>query len=107
MHFNSVDNNNGNGKGVPSCGGVGASGNSDSFTVKRIMGRTPGLIKSKFLSVLDTSNGLLNGLSSKVRNGASSGLCDLNISTPLCAPNHVAQGIVHPINFICSWRGSV
>lgn len=40
--------------------------NGDTFKVKTIMGRTPGLIKSKFLSVLDSSNGILNGISSKV-----------------------------------------
>lgn len=65
MHFNNVEGNIGNGKGVSGCG-VGAAENGDAFTMKRIMGRTPGLIKSKFLSVLDSSNGLLNGLSSKV-----------------------------------------
>lgn len=34
--------------------------------IKSIMGRTPSFIKSKFLSVLGSSNDLLNGLSSKV-----------------------------------------
>lgn len=48
-------------------GGGGGNGGNDAFTVKRMMGRTPGLIKSKFLSVLDSSNGILNGISSKVR----------------------------------------
>lgn len=55
---------------IGNSGHEGPSGSSggDAFTVKRIMGRTPGLIKSKFLSVLDSSNGILNGISSKVNN---------------------------------------
>lgn len=63
MNFSNPEHNNGGGF----AGGGGASSSGDSFTVKRIMGRTPGLIKSKFLSVLDSSNGILNGISSKVR----------------------------------------
>lgn len=63
-----INNNN---SSHPEEGGNGAGGPStssaDAFTVKRMMGRTPGLIKSKFLSVLDSSNGILNGISSKVK----------------------------------------
>lgn len=53
-------------EGEPSGSGGGGENTGDAFTVKRIMGRTPGLIKSKFLSVLDSSNGILNGISNKV-----------------------------------------
>lgn len=55
----------------PSSSGVGGSGGGgDAFTVKRIMA-TPALIKSKFLSVLDSGNGIFNGLSSKVNTSRS------------------------------------
>lgn len=36
-------------------------------TIKRFMGRTPSVIKSKFLSVLGNSTDLINGISNKVR----------------------------------------
>lgn len=35
--------------------------------LKSFMGKTPALLKSKFLSVLDSSNDILNGLSNRVR----------------------------------------
>lgn len=66
MNFSSPEHNNEGFAGGGRAGGASSSG-GESFTVKRMMGRTPGLIKSKFLSVLDSSNGILNGISSKVR----------------------------------------
>lgn len=36
--------------------------------VKSLMDRTPSFLKSKFLSVLDTSNDLINGITTKVMN---------------------------------------
>lgn len=36
--------------------------------VKSLMDRTPSFLKSKFLSVLDTSNDLINGITTKVIN---------------------------------------
>lgn len=41
-------------------------GNSDG-KVKHLMDRTPSFLKSKFLSVLGSSNDLINGLTTKVR----------------------------------------
>lgn len=35
--------------------------------IKSFMGKTPALLKSKFLSVLDSSNEILNGISNRVR----------------------------------------
>lgn len=35
--------------------------------IKNFMGKTPALLKSKFLSVLDSSNDLLNDISNRVR----------------------------------------
>lgn len=35
--------------------------------LKNFMGKTPALLKSKFLSVLDSSNDLLNDISNRVR----------------------------------------
>lgn len=38
-----------------------------AMTIKRFMGRTPGVIKSKFLSVLGNSTDIISGISNKVR----------------------------------------
>ncbi|XP_059618349.1 uncharacterized protein KIAA0513 [Phlebotomus argentipes] len=38
----------------------------DVLKMKQFMGRTPGIIKSKFLSVIGSSNEILNGISSKL-----------------------------------------
>ena len=43
------------------------SGQENGAKIKRLMGRTPSFIKSKFLSVLGSSNDLLNGISNRVR----------------------------------------
>lgn len=37
-----------------------------AMTIKRFMGRTPGVIKSKFLSVLGNSTDIISGISNKV-----------------------------------------
>lgn len=42
--------------------------------VKSLMDRTPSFLKSKFLSVLDTSNDLINGITTKVINSTPSSL---------------------------------
>ena len=75
-----------------------SSSNTDAFTVKRIMGRTPGLIKSKFLSVLDSSNGILHGISSKVGN---------SLLSPISMLNPLNRIEFSRMRVACSSRGSV
>lgn len=44
-----------------------ADAGQTAMTIKRFMGRTPGVIKSKFLSVLGNSTDIISGISNKVR----------------------------------------
>lgn len=39
----------------------------ENSKIKKLMGRTPGILKTKFLTVLGNSNELLNGISNKVK----------------------------------------
>lgn len=43
-----------------------ADAGQTAMTIKRFMGRTPGVIKSKFLSVLGNSTDIISGISNKV-----------------------------------------
>lgn len=44
-----------------------ADGQPTATTIKRLVGRTPSVIKSKFLSVLGNSSDIITGISNKVR----------------------------------------
>lgn len=48
------------------CPSTSQKTSGDVLKMKQLMGRTPGIIKSKFLSVIGSSNEILNGISSKV-----------------------------------------
>lgn len=52
----------GKGKALPSAGG----GVGESSKLKRFMGKTPGILKTKLLTVLGNSNEIINGISNKV-----------------------------------------
>lgn len=52
-HMNNMDNQ--------------ADGQPTATTIKRLVGRTPSVIKSKFLSVLGNSSDIITGISNKVR----------------------------------------
>lgn len=52
----------GKGKPLPSGGG----GVGESSKLKRFMGKTPGILKTKLLTVLGNSNEIINGISNKV-----------------------------------------
>lgn len=54
--------------------------------VKILMDRTPSFLKSKFLSVLGSSNDLINGITTKVWR-LRSGFCCFDRSEKLMRPN--------------------
>lgn len=62
----------GKGKTSPSGGG----GVGESSKLKRFMGKTPGILKTKLLTVLGNSNEIINGISNKVGNKNVIHICD-------------------------------
>lgn len=54
---------------MPASSSNDADAGPTAMTIKRFMGRTPGVLKSKFLSVLGNSTDIISGLSNKVSVG--------------------------------------